>query len=188
MKRLLLAVALAAAVSTAALAQGPAPSGPALDEAGRRSLYLGVIDSLRGQGMTHAALAHLDSFERQHPHDPRARVLRADCLVDLEDFAAAETLYRALASGPVAPQAEAGLGRIQARRGQWAAAAAAFAKAVALRPTHAPYLNDLGFALLQAGRTEEARFRLRQAAELAPEDLLVRNNLQLALKGEGAAP
>lgn len=186
MKPLLLAAALAAVLSTAALAQGSAT--PALDDAARRSLYLGVIDSLRGQGMTHAALAHLDSFERQNPHDPRAQVLRADCLVDLEAFAAAEAIYRALASGPVAAQAEAGLGRIQARRGQWAGAVAAFAKAVALRPTHAPYLNDLGFALLKAGRTEEARFRLRQAAELAPEDPLVRNNLQFALSVEGASP
>jgi Flp pilus assembly protein TadD len=53
------------------------------------------------------------------------------------------------------------------------------------KPTNVAYLNDLGFALIQAGRKDEGLFRLRQGLELAPGDVLVRNNLIVALRKAG---
>jgi len=161
---------------------GAASGGvPTLDRQRQRKLYLEVIDGLRREGRPYAALAHLDAFDAMFPGDAAAQILRADCLVAVGDLAAAEGVYRGQLAGGLADQAEAGLGRIQARRGRWDAAVAAFERAVKRRPAQAAYLNDLGFALVMAGRAEEGVFRLRQAAELVPGDAKVRNNLIVAL-------
>lgn len=188
---MLVGAALAAPAAAATTRDMPVPSAQAdagrADAGRQRTLYLGVIQSLRKDGLPRAALAHLDTFDMAFPRDPYAQVLRADCLTDVKDYGAAEALYQRLVAGPVGDQAEAGLGRIAGRRGDWTAAADAFAQAVKRRPTHTPYINDLGFALIKAGRTEEGLFRLRQALELAPADALTRNNLIMALDQSGHA-
>jgi Flp pilus assembly protein TadD len=193
MRRLHLTLAACAVLALPAGARAEAAAAPAtaagaaqIDPVRERALYLEVIDGLRRDGRAHAALAHLDAFELKYPRDPKAQIMRADCLSDIADYAGAEALYRKLATGPAAAEAEAGLGHVYARRGDWTAAAAAFGEAVRRRPTDAAYLGDLGFALMQAGRTGEALFRLRQAAELAPEDARIRNNLLAALERSGA--
>jgi Flp pilus assembly protein TadD len=158
-----------------------------LDPGKRRGLYLATIQSLRKQGLVHAALAHLDAFDLAFPRDAQAQVLRADCLTDIGAYAEAAALYRKLATGPVGDQAEAGLGRIAARQDDWTAAAEAFGRAARRAPINISYLNDLGFALLKAGRADEGLFRLRQALELSPGDALARNNLIVALRQAGRA-
>lgn len=187
-----LAVVWASSASQGAAAQSLlTPSAQAdlqqLDPAKRRGLYLATIQSLRKQGMVHAALAHLDAFDMSYPRDAQAQVLRADCLADVGAYADAAVLYRKLAAGPVGDQAEAGLGRLAARQDDWAGAAAAFGRAVKRAPINIPYLNDLGFALLKSGHADEGLFRLRQALELAPGDALARNNMIVALRQAGRA-
>jgi len=190
MRRGLLVLCAAAVLGGPAIGWAQAPRAETvhgLDAASQRQLYLDLIARLRLEGSAHAALAHLDAFDQQYPKDPEAQVLRADCLNDVGEAAEAEALYRKLVNGPVADRAEAGLGHIAAARGDWQGAADAFARAVKRKPTHAPYLNDLGFALARLGRTDEALFRFRQALELAPGDRLARNNLIVTLEKAGKA-
>lgn len=179
------AAALALLAPAALPAQSVAPITGR--DAQSRALYLSLIEDLRRSGKAHAALAHLDAFDRQFPRAPDAAILRGDCLVDLKDYAAATAVYRGLLTGPQAAAAHAGLGRVEALNARWSAAADHYAQAVAVAPTATTYLNDLGFALLNAGRTADALFRLRQAAELAPGDTRVRGNLALALAASGDA-
>ena len=153
-----------------------------------RRLYLDLIAGMRRTGRAHAALAHLDAFEKQYPNSADAAVLRGDCLVDLKDFAGAAVVYRKLLKGREAAAAHAGLGRIEGLGGRWPAASAEFGRAVGMAPTNVDFLNDYGFALLQAGDRTQALFRIRQAAELAPADARVRNNLILALAATGNEP
>jgi Flp pilus assembly protein TadD len=172
------------AAACAAVAGGVAPAQEP-PKGASRGFHLALIEDLRRSGKPHAALAHLDAFDKQYPRAADAAVLRGDCLVDLKDFAGAAAVYRTLLGGPQAAAAQAGLARVEALNGRWPMAADHYARAVALAPTQASYLNDYGFALLNAGRAGDALFRLQQAAELAPADAKVRNNLILALDATG---
>ena len=123
---------------------------------------------MRRSGKPHGALAHLDAFGELYPRSEQASVLRADCLVDVQDYAAS-AIYRKLMWSPQAAAA-AGLGRIDALGGRWDRAADYYAQAVEAEPTSPVYLNDYGFALLKSGKADQALLRLRQAAELAPAE------------------
>lgn len=171
--------------AAAASEQGGAITAITGRDAKSRALYISLIADMQRSGKAHAALAHLDAFEKLHPRAEDAAVLRAACLVDLADYSGASTIYTRLLRGREAAAASAGLGRIEALNGRWPRAAERYAQAVAKAPTSATYLNDYGFALLRAGKPGEALFRLRQAAELAPADTRVRNNLVLALAASG---
>ena len=150
-----------------------------------RALYLKLIGDLAQSGQTHAALAHLDSFDKMYPQSDDAAILRGNCLVTIADYAAAATVYGRLVRGREAAAAYAGLGRIDALAGRWSASLPHYAQAVRIAPTSPLYLNDYGFALLRAGNAADAVFRLRQAAELAPNDPRPRSNLVLALAANG---
>ena len=158
-------------------------------DARSRALYLQLIRDLRASGQVHAALAHLDAFDRQFPRSADAALLRGDCLTDIARHDDAAAVFRKLLRGAHAAAAHAGLGRIEALGERWGAAADQYALAVERAPTSPVYLSDYGFVLLRAGRAADAVFRLRQAVELAPGDSRARNNLILALAaaGEGAA-
>jgi Flp pilus assembly protein TadD len=151
-----------------------------------RGLYLALIREMRQSGKTYAALAHLDAFEKLYPHVAEAVVLRGDCLVDIGSYADAQSIYRTLLkSRTTAAPANAGLGRIEGLNGHWAEAAGDFGRAVTLDPTNASYLSDLGYALMRQGSLDQALFRIKQAAQLAPGDVRVRNNLILVLAANG---
>lgn len=158
-------------------------------DAPSRDVYLGLIRNLRSGGQVHAALAHLDAFDRQFPRSEAAALLRGDCLTDIARYAEAQVVFtRLLRSKTSAAVAHAGLGRIAALGERWSEAANHYAQAVARAPTLPAYLSDYGFVLLRAGRAADAVFRLRQAVELAPGDSRARNNLILALAASGDAP
>jgi Flp pilus assembly protein TadD len=161
--------------------EAPRPTGGR--EARSRRLFLALVGGLRDQGKTGAALAFLDDYDRAYPDDPQARLLRADCLLALGRAADAAPVYRALLGGPQAAAAQSGLGRVLAAAGQWAQAREAFAAAVALAPSNAHYLNNLGYAAWQAGDRAAAEFALRKAAELDPRNPVTRNNLALCASG-----
>jgi tetratricopeptide (TPR) repeat protein len=191
-------VAFAALATAPALAQDRA-SGEASTTAGSptaitgrdprsQALYLALIENLRKSGQVHAALAHLDAFDRQFTRSHAAQILRGNCLVDIKDYAGAAAAFGKQLRGPQAATAFAGLGRIEALNERWASAAAQYARAVQLAPTSASHLSDYGFVLLRAGRPADAVFRLRQAVELAPGDARARSNLVLALAASGDEP
>jgi len=150
-----------------------------------RQLFLGVVAALREQGRASAALAFLDDYDRSYPGDPRAQRLRADCLMDVGQQAAAEPIYRRLLGGPEEAAAQAGLGQAAAAGGRWAEAARDFGQAARLEPSTVRYLNNQGYALLRANDAAQAEFVLRKAAQLDPENLQTRNNLILCLEREG---
>jgi Flp pilus assembly protein TadD len=163
--------------------EAPRPHGdPSLRT---RQLFLGVVAALREQGRASAALAFLDDYDRSYPGDARALRLRADCLMDVGQQAAAEPIYRRLLGGPEEAAAQAGLGQAAAAGGRWAEAARAFGQAAKLEPSTVRYLNNQGYALLRANDAAQAEFVLRKAAQLDPDNLQTRNNLILCLQREG---
>lgn len=150
-----------------------------------RALYLTLINDMRQSGRTHAALAHLDAFDKMYPRGTDAAVMRGNCLVDIRSFEEARTVYRKLLKSNVAAAAYAGLGRIEGLNGRWPEAVTEFSEAVSRAPTEPNYLNDYGYALLRQGNAQQALFQVRQASELAPSDARVRNNLILVLSASG---
>lgn len=165
------------------------PQAVPLDAENSRDLYLGIVDKLRQGGKSRAALAYLDDYDNRHPGDARAKVLRGDAFLDIQDYARAEGIYREMLEGDQAAAAYDGLGRVAAGRSDWAKARAYFHEAVRREPINVKYLNDLGFAEMRIASYDEALFTLRQATELAPENAQVRNNLILCLDiaGQGDA-
>ena len=121
----------------------------------RRVLHGELVHDMLAQGRAHAALAHLEELERQQGElDADQRLLRAEAYYRIGETAAAAADYRSLTDGPKAGQAWHGLGRI-ATPTDLRAALQAFNQAVAARPTDAAVRNDLGYALLLAGRAAD---------------------------------
>lgn len=150
-----------------------------------RQLYLVLIQQARKDGRQRAALAFLDDFDRQYPGDRESRILRINCLLDLGQVDAAAA---ALARIPANDRGGATLavrGHVLAARGQWPQAAVQYAAALQANPTDALIANALGYAWLRAGQTAQAVETLRSAHDLAPGDVVPRNNLILALMMNG---
>jgi tetratricopeptide (TPR) repeat protein len=106
---------------------------------------------------------------------------KAGCfLMDQEDCQNAKLLYRSATEAyPAVVEHWAGLSYCLGKLGELEAAVATARKAVALEPTSALHLNDLGWSLVLAGLYDEARAILQQAVALAPPDYdLPRNNLK----------
>ena len=102
-----------------------------------------------------------------------------DFLLDQNDYRNALRLYQAAAEARPAEAAYwAGVGYCLGRLGRKRTAVAAARRAAALEPASAVRLNDLGWALLEAGFHAQARSVLEQAVALAPAGYhLPRNNL-----------
>ena len=87
-----------------------------------------------------------------------------------------------LANGPV-PSAtsdqEIAFGIEVARKGLWNEARFRFERAVALDPTSAEALNDLGVALEQQGEFARAREAFEKALKVAPSSLYIQQNYDL---------
>jgi Flp pilus assembly protein TadD len=164
------------------------PVAKELDTARTRKLFLMLVDGLRQQGKSRAALAFLNDYNRQFPGDPTARRLQADCLLDTGDYAGASRLYAALRDGDQAAAAYAGLGRVAAAKRDWPDAVAQFTEATRRAPADANYVNDLGFALVRTGQYDRGLAMLQQAAQLDPNSTVVRNNLVLGLTLAGREP
>jgi Flp pilus assembly protein TadD len=166
-------------------APAPAETPKAAHLAGTRDLYLLLIRQARDDGRPRAALAYLADFDRRHPGDGDAHMLRINCLLDLGQTDAAEA---ALAALPVSGASDAVHGHVLAARGDWTRAAARYRGALAAMPADPLTANALGYAQLRAGHLDEAVETLRGAADLAPMNAVIRNNLLLALTltGKGA--
>ncbi len=166
------------------------PVEPALVEAPQndRAMYLELLRQMQAQGAYYASLAHIDAFRQRFGDSPELRILQADALRQTGDNAAATALYRSLAKGAQAGPAWHGLGLIAASSNDRDGARLALRNAVQLDPLNVTYLGDLGFALLQAGATADARAPLAKAAELAPTNARAVSNLALWALLSGQAP
>jgi Flp pilus assembly protein TadD len=136
---------------------------------------IGLILKMVEQGQAHAALAHLDALPAEHAALPTARLARAEALRKLARASEAERLLRDLLDGPLNAEAYRGLGLLAAARGDLHEAVGLLSSARAARPTSPRIRNDVGYALLLAGRFAEAEIELRTAVELGDDARAVRN-------------
>ena len=175
------ALALCICPVTAFVPAVHAMSGVAGGEASTRDLFLTLIRQARDDGHARAALAFLDDFDRQFPGDTDALILRINCLLDLDQLAAAQKAAEGLpvrkASGPV----HAVRGHVLAAAGNWGDAITQYMAALETIPSDALTNNALGYTQMRAGLIEAAVETFKRARELAPQDPLIRNNLLLAL-------
>jgi Flp pilus assembly protein TadD len=150
-----------------------------------RNLYLSVIEQLIQQEKYHAALAHLDEFERMYKGSPVIHRLRGDAWLALGDLPNAKREYTGISKGALAGYGKHGLGRVEAAQGAWPRASQFFGEAVREQPTNIRFLNDFGGALLEIGELSQAEFQLRKALELSPADETVKSNLEILLSRSG---
>jgi tetratricopeptide (TPR) repeat protein len=133
-----------------------------------RDLYLSIIVQLVQYEKYHAALAHIDEFERLYGATPGSRGLRADAWLALGELGNAEKEYSAISKGPLAGMGHHGLGSVAAGRGDWPGAVTYFEQAVREEPTNTRFLTDLSGAYSKVGRSNDADFELKKAQELSP--------------------
>ncbi|WP_295856618.1 tetratricopeptide repeat protein [uncultured Xylophilus sp.] len=188
----LLAVLAALAGCTAAPKSGyglapadrapPAAAEPPAVPADGRGPYLALVARMQEQGLWYASLAHLDALEQRHGAGDDSTALRADALRQTGRAADSAALYRRLTqSSTDAAAGWRGLGLLAAADGDFNQAAEHLDKARQRLPTDALLLSDLGYALLRAGRLDDARMPLMQARELRPDHPKVAANLALYL-------
>ncbi|KMS51122.1 Flp pilus assembly protein TadD [Novosphingobium barchaimii LL02] len=186
MRRLvLLAMAMSMPMAGAGSAIAADASGQGALEGSTRGLYISLIRQARTDGRPRAAIAYLDDFDRQHPDDREAQLLRVNCLLDLGQVTAARTALSRIPSSDRSGAAQAMRGHVFAAEGNWRQAAVQYAAALQVSPADAFIANALGYAWLRAGQSAQAVETLRGAYDLAPDDAVVRNNLMLALTVTG---
>lgn len=123
---------------------------------------LGVVEARRGRH-AEAAVALKAAVERRPAFLP-ARVRLADALFESGELPAAGQLYEALTREPAAePHARYGLGRVQAARGDHAAAVREFTGAVRLYPEFGAAWYALGLSSRTLGLSAETRDALSRA-------------------------
>ncbi|WP_295535200.1 tetratricopeptide repeat protein [uncultured Pseudacidovorax sp.] len=159
-----------------------ADGSAAIDSAGT---YLRLVARMQQDGLWFASLAHVDALEARHGVLPASTRLRADALRQTGQDAASAAAYRRLVGTPLEAAGYHGLGLLAGGRGDFAEAARLMAQARRSTPTDGLLLSDLGYALLRAGRTDDARVPLMQAAQLRPDQPQVQANLALYLQASG---
>lgn len=144
-----------------------------------------LAEQLADQGSFYAALAQVEGLPA---HMAKVTLLRADILRRL-DPSRAKAWYEVLLGTCESGRAEHGLGLLLAGDGRYSEAAERMAVAARLHPADARIRNDYGVALLHLGQDAGARFELRTAHELMPDDLQPQFNLMLLslLTNDGAA-
>lgn len=167
------------AAAQAAAAKEPAPDTP--------GMYLALIDRMQRQGLYYASLAHIDAYEKQYGATPDSTVLRADALRETGQPSASAQAYRALLGTALAARGYRGLGLLAGAAGDFREASRQLTQAVALAPTDAATLSDLGYALLREGNVAGARVPLMQAAELDAHNARIKSNVALLMLAQGRA-
>lgn len=149
------------------------------------AVYRDLIARLLEQDKHYAALAHIEEYKRDGGDTPELTLYEARALYGLELDGQAKALFLKLRDTRLRGEAQHGLGLIAARDGDLARATDYFIDAVHARPTNIAMRNDLGFALLRAGRFSDARLQLATALELAPENERARSNLIMLMMING---
>lgn len=152
-----------------------------------QNLYIDLVRKMIENDQLYAALAHLDAQKQEFGTEPAARLLRAEVLRKLGRSNQAAAMYKSLVSdGIFRGRAEHGLGLIKVSH-NLGAGIKHLQTAAHLRPTDARIRNDLGYALLKAGRSADALLNLATAYQLEGGGVLARNNYIVALLLEGEA-
>lgn len=187
---LLAAVLLAACNSPQARHDPPQPDG--IDDKPlhlkNEEIHVDLIQQMLDKGQYYAALAHIEDAKRAGASE-QLRLLEADARRHLNQQAQAEALYRGLLGTQYAAQAYHGLGVLYTDT-DLDGAIGNLQRAVERAPTNADFRNDLGYALMTAGRYTESMPQLSTAAELAPAQTRFRKNLiilMILIGNEGAA-
>jgi len=81
-----------------------------------------------------------------------------------------------------------GLAIALALDGRWEESAAAHGKTIELTPENPTALNNAATTLIRQARFDQALIYLRRARAIAPEDVRIENNLDIALAASGTAP
>lgn len=143
-------------------------------------VYTDLIRRMIEQQQYYAALAHIQEQQVRSGNSDELRYLEAEARRQLGQADAAEKLYRGLLRGGHAARAYRGLGLLSVQR-DLPAAVELFREAVKRAPTDVDIRNDLGYALMLAGRYREALPEIATAVELDPESVKARNNLIVLL-------
>lgn len=179
--RVLLVIAALMSVMLAGCASNrDRADSPAGLEATDESVHVDLIRKMLDQQQYYAALAHIQQQQRLSGNSDQLRYLEAEAHRQLGQTAAAEALYRGLLNGKLAGDAYHGLGLLYAGR-NLNTSVQYLREATRRNPTDAGARNDLGYALLRAGRYSEAMPELSTAVELEPTNDQPRNNLLLLL-------
>lgn len=152
----------------------------------QRQVHVDLIRRMLEQNQYYAALAHVQAQARETGGSEELRLLEAEARRKLGQRDAAMAIYRDLLRTRYVAEAYHGLGlsNVQA---QLPTAIWQLQQAVQRRPASAEMRNDLGYALMIAGRYSEALPELATAVELeagAGGDR-ARNNLVLLMLVSG---
>lgn len=150
-----------------------------------QAVYRDLISRLLEQERYYAALAHIEAYKQESGETPELLLHEARALYGLELDGQAMALFLRLRDTRLDGEAYHGLGLIAARDGDLDRATDYFIRAVRLRPTNIAMRNDLGFALLRAGRFRDARLQLATAMELDPDNERARSNLIMMMMIQG---
>lgn len=131
----------------------------------RRQIHVDLIRKMLDQGQYYAALAHTQAQVRETGNSDELRLLEAQARQKLGQRAEAQSIYRDLLKTKYAPEAYHGLGLSNVDT-DLPTAVWQMQQAVQRRPTDAEMRNDLGYALMMAGRNTEALPELATAVEL----------------------
>lgn len=173
------AVALRPAASPTPQGRESEPLAQA-DASTSAAVYTDLIRNMLAQGQYYAALAHIQQQQRSGGNSVELRFLEAEAHRHLGQVVAADKLYRQLLRGDYAAQSYRGLGLLHASA-DLAASTQFLREAVQRQPTNADMRNDLGYALMAAGRYREALLEIATAVELDRHSNKARNNLIILL-------
>lgn len=167
---------MALALMLTACATPRAKPATGIEAEAAQQMHVEAVRGLLEQNQNYAALAHVQQAQVGRAGSPVLRYYEAEALRRLQRTQSAEAIYRELLKTPLAAQGYQGLGLLMANSNP-AAAAGHFRQAARLAPTDPGIRNDLGYALMLAGRYPEALAEFSTAAELAPGDERSANNL-----------
>jgi Flp pilus assembly protein TadD len=154
------------------------------DAGATNNTKLATVQQIIADGKPYAALAELDAISAT---TLRATWLRAEALRRIDRNPEAEALYKGLIGTCLEGRAQHGMGLAAARQGQGARALQALTRARQLLPTDPVVRNDLGYALLQERRWDDAQFEFLTVLDLAPQDPLASRNLVVLAFAQGKA-
>ena len=176
----------AAPTSAAAAAVAAQPQPAWVTEDGRTEARLEVVDALLDSGQPEAALRVLRELGAAGIRSTELDILQARALSNVGLLEDAELLLQdVLAHERRSAPAHNQLGVLSMERHDLDAAVRAFSRAHRLDKENPEYANNLGFALLSAGRPGEAVDVLRAALQADATRLRIRNNLGFALLADG---
>lgn len=166
--------------------QSVAAELPADTPEAQRQVHVDLIRRMLDQKQYYAALAHVQAQIREGGVSDELRLLEAEARRKLDQREPAQAIYRELLKTRYAAEAYHGLGLTNVKH-DLRTAVWQLQQAVQRRPVSAEMRNDLGYALMMAGRHQEALPELATAVELeaGSGSDKARNNLVLLMLVSG---